>query len=139
MSIPFSGTIKLSGGLPAAIYKQLKSVTLKPVKRVQFKFDPFHEKVEQTRYFLYHLTTPSVLKTNLNCTFKTKILCDRSDPSINFTLANGEEIEFKSANLSALEMLKLFNNHISVLVPKDDLTSTPVATKSAKKTLSKKR
>uniref|UniRef100_A0A023FA81 Large ribosomal subunit protein mL53 n=1 Tax=Triatoma infestans TaxID=30076 RepID=A0A023FA81_TRIIF len=138
MSIPFSGTVKLSGGLSAAIYKQVKSVTLKPVKRIVFKFDPFHEKTEQTRYFMFHISTPSVLKTNLNCKIKTQIICDRCDPSINFTLANGEEIEFKSANLNALEMLTLFNKHISVLVPKEDSTVTPITTKSAKRAFGKK-
>lgn len=49
MSIPFSGTLKSSGGLTAAIYKQVKSVTLKPLNRIVIKFDPFHEKIEQTR------------------------------------------------------------------------------------------
>ncbi|XP_073992916.1 mitochondrial ribosomal protein L53 [Rhodnius prolixus] len=133
MSIPFSGTLKSSGGLTAAIYKQVKSVTLKPLNRIVIKFDPFHEKIEQTRYFMYHISAPKVLKTNLNCRIKTQILCDRSDPTINFTLANGEEIEFKTANLSALEMLTLFNKHISILVPKEDLTATSIATKFTKK------
>ncbi|RZF43420.1 hypothetical protein LSTR_LSTR001681 [Laodelphax striatellus] len=35
-------------------------------------------------------------------------------------LGNGESFLFKSANLTALEMLKLFNLHITTLVPKDE-------------------
>lgn len=138
MSIPFSGTISKSGGLTSAISKQLRSVTLKPVKKVQIKFDPFHPKVEQTRYFLYYLSTKKVQQTNLNCSIKTQVLCDRTDPSITFGLANGEEVVFNSANLSALEMLKLYNQHITVLAPKEE-PAVIVTTKSAKKTLNKRR
>ncbi|KAF6214001.1 hypothetical protein GE061_011730 [Apolygus lucorum] len=113
MSIPFSGVLGLSGGLTAAIAKQVKSVNLKPVKRVVFKFDPFHDSVEQTRYFMYYMNTEKVAKTNLQCIVKTQIVCDRSDPSVSFSLASGEEFVFKSANLSVLEMLTLYNKHIT--------------------------
>ncbi|KAL1123206.1 hypothetical protein AAG570_002293 [Ranatra chinensis] len=125
MSITFSGTLSRSGGVTAAIAKQLKSVNLKPVNKVVFKFDPFHEKVEQTRYFMFHVQTSDVIKTNLSCSFKTEVVCDRSDPVINFSLANGDKVVFKSANLTALEMFKLFNEHISILAPKETITSTP--------------
>jgi large subunit ribosomal protein L53 len=50
MSIPYSGTIKRSAGVISAISKQLKSVTLKPAKKIFVTFDPFHEKVTSTRY-----------------------------------------------------------------------------------------
>ena len=49
MSIPFSGTLTRSGGVTAAIAKQLKKVSLQPVKQVAIKFDPFHDKIEETR------------------------------------------------------------------------------------------
>lgn len=49
MSIPFSGRVTRSGGLMSAIGKQLKSLNLKPVKRIDFRFDPFHEKVTPAR------------------------------------------------------------------------------------------
>lgn len=55
MSIPFSGTFTKSGGLFSAISKQVKLVNLKPVKKVLFKFDPFHDKAAETRlvHFFY--------------------------------------------------------------------------------------
>nr|BAN21006.1 mitochondrial ribosomal protein L53 [Riptortus pedestris] len=133
MSIPFAGALKRSGGVSEAISRQLKSVTLKPVKRVSFKFDPFHERVVETRYFMHYITAPKVLKTNLTCSFKTEIQCDRTDPSITFKLVNGEEIVFKSANLTALEMCKLFNKHISVLAPEETVVAAPITAKASKK------
>ncbi|XP_014287706.1 large ribosomal subunit protein mL53 [Halyomorpha halys] len=133
MSIPFQGTLKRSGGVSAAIVKQLKSLTLKPVNKVSIKFDPFHHKIEETRYFMHYITAPKVQKTNLACKFKTEVVCDRSDPSVTFKLANGDEVIFKSLNLSALEMFKLYNKHITVLAPKETDTAQTIATKSVKK------
>lgn len=50
MSIPFSGTLTRSAGIYSAIGKQLKSVSLKPVKQVVFRFDPFHQNVKTIRF-----------------------------------------------------------------------------------------
>lgn len=52
MSIPYSGTIRRSGGVVSAIGKQLKSVNLKAAKRITVKFDPFGNNVTHTRYFV---------------------------------------------------------------------------------------
>lgn len=49
MSITFSGTRTRSAGLMSAVVKQLRNVNLKPVKRIDVRFDPFHENVKQTR------------------------------------------------------------------------------------------
>lgn len=49
MSIPFSGALKRSNGIIAAISKQLKSVNLKGVKRITVTFDPYAENVRSTR------------------------------------------------------------------------------------------
>lgn len=49
MSIPFSGTLRRSGGIVSAIGKQLRSVNLKGVKRITVQFDPFAENVKATR------------------------------------------------------------------------------------------
>jgi large subunit ribosomal protein L53 len=50
MSIPFSGTLRPApGGIFSAILKQLRRVDLKPVKKINIRFDPFHEHVTDTR------------------------------------------------------------------------------------------
>ncbi|KAF4523695.1 hypothetical protein B566_EDAN006067 [Ephemera danica] len=92
MSIPYSGTLKRSAGVISAIAKQLRSVTLKPAKKVVIKFDPFHDKVAATREFLFHISTPKVLETNLNCKVKAEVLSDRTGPLIEVSLVDGGKI-----------------------------------------------
>lgn len=49
MSVPFSGVFTRSGGVIAAIAKQVKQINFKGVKKITVKFDPFHEKANETR------------------------------------------------------------------------------------------
>ncbi|XP_030386991.1 39S ribosomal protein L53, mitochondrial [Scaptodrosophila lebanonensis] len=138
MSIPFSGTLRRSGGVVSAIGKQLKSVNLKGVKRVTVQFDPFAENVKSTREFLFLLSTPKVTQTNPKCVVKTDIVCDRQPAQIKFSLiesaqelAKAKEIRFRSSNLSTLELLQLYNKHVSTLAPPEEI-ATKVLTKAEK-------
>lgn len=136
MSIPYSGRIGF-GGYWGAISKQLKVLSLKPVKKVVFKFDPFLAEAKETRDFMFQLATPKIRNTNLGCVFKTSIDCDRSEPTVTFNLANGSSVLFKCNNLTTVEMLQLYNKHITSLVPKEDPTEV-VQTKSEKKSAKRK-
>lgn len=49
MSIPFSGVLTRSGGVLAAVGKQIKLLNFRGVKKITIKFDPFHEKAAPTR------------------------------------------------------------------------------------------
>lgn len=49
MSIVYSGSFAKSGGLLQAIAKQLKLLNLKPVKKIQVQFDPFHPSAYNVR------------------------------------------------------------------------------------------
>lgn len=50
MSVPFSGVVgKLSPGISGSIFKEAKALSLKPVKRIVFQFDPFLKESEETR------------------------------------------------------------------------------------------
>lgn len=51
MSVTFSGIINSrSGGVISAINKEAKKLSLKPIKRIVFEFDPFLEESHPTRY-----------------------------------------------------------------------------------------
>ncbi|BES92348.1 unnamed protein product [Nesidiocoris tenuis] len=142
MSLLYTGAIGFSGGLLSAVSKELRTLSLKPVKRVIFQFDPFHEKVEQTRLLMYYLNSKRVNKTNLQCVLRSNVVCDRSDPLVTFKLVSGHDVVFKSKNLSLLEMLKLYNEHITVLVPKEEpvaVVSTKATKSASVKKLNKKR
>ncbi|KAF2904761.1 hypothetical protein ILUMI_01412 [Ignelater luminosus] len=135
MSIYYSGTFKRSAGLISAIVKQLDLVNLKPVKKIQVQFDPFHPQAETVRDFLFHITGPKVAATNLKCAIKTNIVCDRSDPFIKVDLAeSGNSVRLLATNLTVLEILQQFNKHISSLVKPDETVGTNIVqTKSEKK------
>ncbi|NP_001177976.1 39S ribosomal protein L53, mitochondrial [Nasonia vitripennis] len=113
MSISFSGCRSRSGGLISAIAKQIKLINLKPLVKITVRFDPFYEKVSETRKFLYHISGPKVTATNISCILKTEIVCDDSSPTVTYSFESGENIILKTSNLSTLELLKVFNRHIS--------------------------
>jgi len=60
MSIPASGTLKRSAGIISSIAKHVRMMNLRAVKRVNIKFDPFHEKSASIRLvkiawkFIFH-------------------------------------------------------------------------------------
>ncbi|XP_012274248.1 39S ribosomal protein L53, mitochondrial [Orussus abietinus] len=119
MSIPKSGGFLRSAGVISKITKELKSVTFKPVKKMTVQFDPFHENAKNTRQFMFFVTAPHVVATNLSCVMKTNIVCDRSEPIVTFDLESGEKFLFKCNNLTTVDILQLYNKHISSLVPKE--------------------
>ncbi|XP_063616525.1 large ribosomal subunit protein mL53 [Cydia splendana] len=144
MSIPFSGTLRRSGGVVSAIGKQLRAVNLKAAKRITVKFDPFGNNVTETRNFLHYISSPKIAITNPNCALKTDIVCDRSEPTVDIILtpsiaetANYKKVTLKSGNLTCLELLQLLNKHISALAPVEQPVST-IQTKSEKKKTKKK-
>ncbi|CAH0560731.1 unnamed protein product [Brassicogethes aeneus] len=128
MSIYFSGSRTKSAGVISAISKQLKLVNLKPIKRINVQFDPFHPNAVTTRDFLYHITSPKVTETNLNCLIKTNVVCDRSEPEIKIDLNDSGSIKFLANKLTVLEILQQINKHISSKVPPEDPVK-PVTTK----------
>ncbi|XP_071568936.1 mitochondrial ribosomal protein L53 isoform X1 [Temnothorax nylanderi] len=119
MSIHFSGSLSRSGGLMSAIIKQLKQVNLMPVNRVDVRFDPFDRQSKHTRDFLFYISAPRVRATNPQCSLKTEVVCDRSEPVITFSLQSGEKVVLKTALLTSLNVLELYNKHITSLIPPD--------------------
>ncbi|XP_076246692.1 mitochondrial ribosomal protein L53 [Calliopsis andreniformis] len=114
MSIPFNGTRTRSKGIISAIAKHLRNLTLKPVKSINVKFDPYHNALE-ARDFFFHITTPKIIATNPRCIVKPKIVSDLSEPEITVKLLSGDNIVFKSSHLTCLNILELYNKHITPL------------------------
>lgn len=127
MSIVFSGCKSRSGGIQKAITKQIKLVNLKPLTKITVRFDPFHDKTKDTRDFLFYMSSSKIAATNILCNLKTEILCDRSDPVIECDYESKEKLILKSANLTSLELLKIFNKHVSskVEVTTDEIQQVP--------------
>lgn len=119
MSIPRTGTVKRSVGVMAAIIKHLNRVNLTPLKRIDFRFDPFHKQVKPIRDFQFFISAPRICATNPNCLMKTEVVCDRSEPTVTFSLQSGDKVILKTRLLTCLNILELYNKHISSLVPPD--------------------
>lgn len=52
MAVFVGGRIRGSSGTVGLIAKQIKILNLKPVKKIQVQFDPFHENAVTIRYFM---------------------------------------------------------------------------------------
>ncbi|XP_029039655.1 39S ribosomal protein L53, mitochondrial isoform X2 [Osmia bicornis bicornis] len=133
MSIPFNGTRTRSAGLISAIIKQLKSVNLKPVKSINIQFDPFHKKASEVRDFFFHITCQKIIATNPRCVVKPQIVSDLSEPIIKFKLLSGDNVVFKTTNLTSLNILQLYNKHITPLAPVESETESSKSLEEAKK------
>ncbi|XP_021950661.1 39S ribosomal protein L53, mitochondrial [Folsomia candida] len=128
-----SGLVRKPSGLIHEIIHQLKVVDLRPVQRIEYKFDPFHQSAKHVRDLSFWLSSPKIRDTNFKCVFKTSVLSNLSPPEIHCKLDNGKELIFKAENLSLLEILEEFNKIVHPLLPPPEVTTAPLKTKSQKK------
>ncbi|XP_076168951.1 mitochondrial ribosomal protein L53 [Ptiloglossa arizonensis] len=133
MSLPFNGVRTRSKGLISAIAKQLRLLTLKPVKSINIKFDPFDTGASEIRSFFFHITTPKIYATNPFCVVKPQFTSDLSEPLVTFNLVSGDNVIFKSRNLTSLNILQLYNKHITPMAPAESEIEEKVAKKKKKK------
>ncbi|VVC36974.1 Ribosomal protein L53, mitochondrial [Cinara cedri] len=135
MSLPFSGSKSKSTGVVSAIKKQSLLLNLKPVKKVLIKFDPFAQNAVTARNFMYYLLSPKVINTNPLCLVRTEVENNRSEPTVEASLVNGESVLFKCNNLTVLEIFQQFNKHITPLAPKEELvvSTTKIDKKKGKR------
>ncbi|KAJ6647532.1 hypothetical protein Bhyg_02755, partial [Pseudolycoriella hygida] len=129
----------------SSIVKNIRQINLKGVQRVTITFDPFRDDVKNTRDFLFFLSTPTIVRSNPNCTVKSEIVCDRSPSSIVFSLIPSvqetsklKDIRINSDNLNVLEILQVCNKYVSTLAPKEEPVNV-IKTKSEKKAGAKRR
>lgn len=90
-----SGLARKPTGVYHALALALKEVNLTPVQRVSYKFDPFHENANAVRELMRFLSTPRIRETNYKTTFKTNVVCDRSEPEIECQLGKEKRKSFK--------------------------------------------
>jgi len=105
---------------------QLVKVNMKPVKRVHYQFDPFHAQVDSIRRVIYHFSCERIQKSNPKCVFKTEVVCNRSEPTMKIELDEGNSLLFKTANLTAEEIITMVNDYVLPRVKAE----TPVVTES---------
>lgn len=71
------------------------------------------------RDFLFQITTPKIIATNPRCMVKPCVVSNLSEPIITFNLLSGDKIVCKGKNLTSLNILELYNKHITPLAPRE--------------------
>ncbi|GFT35413.1 hypothetical protein NPIL_472411 [Nephila pilipes] len=120
-------------------YAEVKKFHLRPVKKLSFQFDPFHENAKTVRDFYFHISSKKIRKTNEGCVFKADVVNDRSEPTISVDLSNGLNVLFKCSNLSALEVAKEFNHILKKYDVKEEDTTIKLKGALQKEAKAKKR
>jgi len=119
------GLVNRPGGVVHFLGQQLKLVDLRPVKRITYKFDPFHPNTKDFRKLMFLMSSTKIRDTNYNCEFKTEVLSNMSEPEILCKLENGNQVKFEAVNLTNLEILQAFNRIVlPLLPPPEELTET---------------
>lgn len=135
MALAFNGSRTRSLGKLSAIIKQVKLANLKPLRQITVSFNPFQDQVEETRNFIYYISRPKTLYTNPLCRVKTVIDCNQdSEPLIVCNFENNDKLTIKGRNLNTVDLLKVFNKHVTSRVPKEEPQEI-LLTKSQKKKL----
>lgn len=140
MSIAFSGTGSRSAGIVSAVVKELSRFSLLPCEKVTVQFNPFHEKAKEIRHFLHYISSRKYTSTNPACSLKAKVVSDSSEPNVTFNFPSGKYMVIKTTNLTTLDILKLYNNHVaSELAKKIQLAQTDAAAEEPPKKSKRRR
>ncbi|GFO13886.1 39S ribosomal protein l53, mitochondrial-like [Plakobranchus ocellatus] len=109
----------------------VKRMHLRPVRKVQFTFDPYMKNVTSIRDVASTLHKPEILETNQGTILKFDIKSDRTEPRIDVHFNDGEKLVFKTGNLSQLEILDYLYEYVQEKDPRKN-ESPELVTKSAK-------
>ncbi|GAV03975.1 hypothetical protein RvY_14328 [Ramazzottius varieornatus] len=96
----------LRHGYERAVSKVLKLISLKPINEIQFTVDPFTMNIKSARESMTYLSADKVLESNPRLEVRTKVVDDRSEPTMLATFADGKKYLFKTANLTGLEIME---------------------------------
>lgn len=129
--IPFEGRLGRVLQEFDYFFMQMKSVNLKPVKKMSFTFDPFHDNVGSIRNVMHFITKPKIKKTNVKCAFKFDVVSDRREPTLKVELNEGKPILFKTQNLTRLELISEFNRLVLPLVKEEEVAKETKTAKAA--------
>lgn len=62
------------------------------------------------RDLMHTMSMKKIKRTNISCVVRTSVVCDRSEPKMRIQLSNGEQYEYRTANLKELEVLQLISS-----------------------------
>lgn len=91
----------------AKFVKEIFNFSLKNIKRVEVKFNPFHPNAANVREFYQGVTDRKILRTNLETITKADIVCDKSDPLVTVQFLDNHKLVLNSKYLDSDHIVKL--------------------------------
>jgi hypothetical protein len=86
---------------------ELLGYSLKNVRRLEVKFDPFHPNAPNVREFWAGITDKKALKTNPELVIKTTIVSDQSDPMVRVEFVDNHKLILNGKYLESPHFLQL--------------------------------
>lgn len=87
--------------------KEAADYSLKNIKRVEVKFNPFHPNALSVREFFDQTTSKKALKTNPQCVTRVQVVTDDSDPLVTIQFNNSHKLVLNSKYLESNHIIKL--------------------------------
>lgn len=91
----------------AKLVQEVLDFSLKNIKRVEVKFDPFHPNAISVREFLAATSSRKSIRTNPTCVSKVQVVSDNSDPLVTVQFNNGHKLVLNSKYLESSHLVKL--------------------------------
>jgi len=137
--LPFEGRVPNDKSEKYIQKAQIKAINLKPVKRIQFQVDPLHRRSASIRQLMTIISDEKVSRTGPKTAINYKFVSDRSEPKVTLNFHDDAELKavINMAYLTEHEAIYHMNKIVLPLV-KEDVVSTEVTTKGAKKSRRRK-
>lgn len=100
------------------LVRELVDFSLKQVRRIEVKFDPFHANAAAVREFYQEATARRRLKASPEIVTRAQVVCDNSDPLVTLQFANNHKLVLNAKHLQAAHIVKLIKKFEQV--NKDD-------------------
>ncbi|TRY84369.1 hypothetical protein DNTS_025456 [Danionella cerebrum] len=85
-------------------------LALKVVNKIIIRFCPFEPNSRSVREFLTLVTSRKVRDSNKKCEIVTEVKHDSSEPAVDITFLDGEQLIMKTKNLTSKEMILALQN-----------------------------
>lgn len=86
---------------------EIVGFSLKNIKRLEVKFDPFHPNAPNIREFYFGATGKQPLKTNLECITRAQVVADGSDPLVTVQFQDNHKLVLNGKYLESGHVIKL--------------------------------
>lgn len=102
----------------AKFVREIFNFSLKNIKRLDVRFDPFHPNAGNVREFYQGATIKKFLKTNPECITGATVVSDRSDPLVTVQFRNNHKLVINSRHLESGHIARLIKQFSEI--HKDD-------------------